>query len=139
MWYDYKKIFYEDETYEKTVEILDDSLDFELHNKCKIIGDSTFHGTSITEFEIPSSIETIEIEAFEGCENLKVVKFNEGLKKIEKNAFMGCYYLGPNVSLPDSLEELEKGAFAFCGAIKRIDLPAFFITNDRSHGKYATI
>ncbi len=122
MWYDYKNIFYEDENYTKAVEIMNESDNYELHENCQIIGDSVFHGQEFDDFEIPASVKTIEIEAFQNCSRLRSLKFNEGLKKIEVNAFANCYGLGPFLSIPNSVEKMEKGAFAFCSSIKKIEL-----------------
>jgi len=123
MWYDYKDIFYEDKTFEKTVELINERREtYILHDKCKIIGDSTFHKCNIKKMDIPSSVEEIETEAFVECQNLKNVKFNEGLKKIGACAFEGCFSLGPDLRLPNSLETLEQGAFAYCCSLKYITL-----------------
>lgn len=50
---------------------------------------------------LPSTLEIIECNAFKECENLKSVKFPDGLKKIRIGAFALSGI--ENVTLPASL------------------------------------
>lgn len=111
MWQDYKEVFYENDKFLKTVESMQDLENYELHENCEIIGDSTFHGNEkLTTFVCPKNLQTIEIEAFVNCSHLKKVVFNEGLKRIEENAFGNCSSLS-SIILPNSLEYIGPNAF----------------------------
>ncbi len=82
----------------------------------KIIGDSAFKDTNVTEILIPSSVETIGGSAFSSCGKLKNVTFSDGLIKIGSNAFYGCGYL-EQIVIPKSVKEICDGAFLDCMAI----------------------
>ena len=45
---------------------------------------------SLTEIEIPDSVQEIEYDMFYGCKSLKKVTFGKGLTKIGENIFAGC-------------------------------------------------
>ena len=59
---------------------------------------------ALTSIEIPSTVNTIKSYAFSDNKNLKTVKFNKGLKKVEEAAFSKCSI--KELNYPDSLEEI---------------------------------
>ncbi len=63
----------------------------------KIPKNTFWHLSGITEIILPDSLETIEEFAFDGCSNLKTVKFGQGVKHVGENAFQNC----------ESLEKVE--------------------------------
>ena len=65
----------------------------------------------ITEFSIPSSIETICENAFGYAENLKSIEIPNSVKVIEKHAFIGCLKL-KSVTGGLGLEKIGTQAFA---------------------------
>ena len=86
-----------------------------------------YNGTA-TDIEIPSEINGYTIteigrEAFFKNTNLKSLVLNEGLLRIESNAFALCYNMA-SVSFPDSLEFIDTDAFRFCEYLQEIHLPA---------------
>ena len=55
---------------------------------------------TIISVVMPDSIEEIGREAFNYCLNLKEIKFNSSLKRIDKEAFYGCFSIeSPNSSI----------------------------------------
>lgn len=82
----------------------------------KHIGFAAFANSEITKVTIPRGVETVDVSAFMGCENLKRVKFGFGLKKICGYAFQGCGL--ESIVLPASVEEIDYAAFAFCEVLK---------------------
>ena len=84
---------------------------------------------------LPYTIEKINNNAFEGCINLLSVEFNEDdnepskLKVIDDFAFYKCEKLS-NIILPESLQQINGAAFAFCNGLKQIKVPAEFIDGD---------
>lgn len=78
----------------------------------KYIAADALKYTNIQSIVIPSSVESIGDFAFEGCDELTTVTFNEGLKYIGTAAF---YMSGiTTLNLPDSLETIDQGAFMHC-------------------------
>ena len=90
-------------------------------NTVKSINAYAFYDASITSVEIPSSVETIGLGIFEYCDQLKTIKFHEGLKSIGNDAFHGCTAL-ENLKLPDGLVELG-AAFYQCTGLKSVEIP----------------
>ncbi len=106
------------------------------------IGSAAFQGcTGLTEISIPDSVTELGERAFWGCMNLKNVKLSSALKRIPCQVFNGTAiesivipeglevisggmknYYGvfggsPNlssISIPDSVTEIEEGAFSGC-------------------------
>ena len=69
------------------------------------------------------SVEVIGMRAFHGHDMEQIV-IPEGIKIIERNAFMNCLNL-KSVVLPASLEELLPHAFAHCDSLEVFDLNGF--------------
>ena len=82
----------------------------------KHIGFAAFANSEITEVVIPRGVESIDVNAFMGCEALKSIKIGFGLKKVGGYAFQGCGFT--SVVLPASVEEIGYAAFAFCESLK---------------------
>jgi hypothetical protein len=91
---------------------------------CTIIGNDVTNNTlSKHAFSDFDKLETVTLSdkiivsesSFEGCEALTYVSFNESYRpsSIGKNAFKGCINL--SIAIPDSIEEIEDGAFEGCG------------------------
>lgn len=75
------------------------------------IADSAFKDSNkLEKITIPSSVEVIEKNAFNNCDNLKTVNFDLGssLKKISLGAFAKCDKL-ESFTIPSSVEILESG------------------------------
>lgn len=64
----------------------------------------------------PSTLKKIEKRVFANHHNLYEVEFNEGLEKIEDEAFSNCTNLGKfkNIKCPASLQEIGNRAFYNC-------------------------
>lgn len=76
------------------------------------IGRSTllfYNCDSLKHIEIPSSVQIIAEQAFDGC-NLESVKFNEGLLQIMNNAFTSSLLTG-DVVLPSTLDYIGGSNF----------------------------
>lgn len=70
-----------------------------------------FQGSELCEIRLPATLRVIGVRAFLACSNLKTVWLPEGLRVIEKSAFLRSGL--QSVSFPASLEEIYDGAF--CG------------------------
>ena len=109
---------------------------FEKGSQLKTIwGDSCYGAftncTSLTSIEIPASVETIEMCAFQGCTALTTVTFEKGsqLKTIEgvswiysrsySGAFSDCTSL-TSIEIPASVEKIGVAAFKGCTALTTV-------------------
>lgn len=64
-------------------------IDISLNSKFQVIEKEAFFSTNIKSFYIPSSVNKIDVGAFDFCNNLLIVEIGENsqLKSIEKNIF----------------------------------------------------
>ena len=109
----------------------------------KEIGENCFKNSELEHIDIPDEVTVIGSEAFSGSSivSISIPK----VKKIENNAFTGCYKL-ISIILPDELEDIPsgytkylggdytldniwnahsfKGAFEGCRLLENISLPA---------------
>ena len=71
--------------------------------------------TSLTSIEIPASVKTVGLAAFDGCSKLASVTFENGsqLKTIDDLAFGYCTSL-TSIEIPASVETIGTAAFAYC-------------------------
>lgn len=79
-----------------------------------------FEGVAIRSVVLPSSIETIENDAFSWCEELHSLVCSSGLTQIGKCAFEGCNL--SSLLLPESIRFIGDSAFA-CNDNLSLDEP----------------
>ena len=65
---------------------------------------------AIKEINIPNSVKTIGVHAFESCLNLEKITLGNGLEIIENNAFTYCQSL-KELSIPASVKSIGNNAF----------------------------
>lgn len=87
----------------------------------KIIGQDSFKSTNIVSVSIPDSIETIWIEAFAECQNLKDINFGTGLIEIGNQAFRDCDSLEV-LKLPQGVKYVDNIAVK-CKSLKEVFIP----------------
>ena len=82
----------------------------------EISSDAFKNATGIRELYIPSKVERIYWNAFEGCTSLETVIFAENsmLSELYDSAFMNCVSL-KNINLPDSITMIGQSVFEGCG------------------------
>ena len=85
------------------------------------IGHWSFQRTQLNSVKFGKGLKSIEYCAFDGCESLEKVTFEEGLEFIGEYAFKANSLL-KTVKLPDSLITLGYGAFDNCSALESIYL-----------------
>ena len=83
------------------------------------IGECAFAFTKLKKIELPILLIAIGAGAFNNCEQLEEIVFNENLQTIGDNAFLMCTSL-KEVHLPSSLEEIGCEAFSGCDSLVRI-------------------
>ncbi|MDC0278360.1 leucine-rich repeat domain-containing protein, partial [Akkermansiaceae bacterium] len=109
------------------------------------IGDYAFNGcTSLTSITIPDSVRSIGEAAFYQCSSLTKIEVGGGnvnyadTNGILFNAEMTLLHTypagkkNPNYTIPDSITNIEVGAFLYCTSLTRISLP-YRITNIGSY------
>lgn len=82
------------------------------------------YGQTLTNLEtlvLPASITEIPNQVFKNCKKLVNVNWEDlvNLKTIGEEAFM-CTAIGPTFYVPNSVEEIKKGAFEDCDNIKTL-------------------
>ena len=80
---------------------------------------SAFTGTALQELVIPSNVQEIGDNAFNGCIRLSSLTLSEGIRVIEEMAFSNCSDL-TEVLIPASVECLGDGVFSDCLAMTQI-------------------
>ena len=118
-----------------------------LHMRPKVIGEYAYScSPTLTQVELPSSVQEIQDNAFADCTALESATFEKGsqLRSIGDSAFLGCplsamevpdgtetigdyAFWGcqfTNVYLPDSITSLDHGAFLDCNRLEAISLPS---------------
>lgn len=76
----------------------------------------------VEEIILPDSVEYIASYAFNGCEQLRTVKFGAGLKRVGEMAFNICPKL-ESLSFPEGMEYM-KFPFVSCTSLKEVYIPA---------------
>lgn len=75
---------------------------------------------TIESVRLPSTLQAIAHDAFNGCIALSEIQIPNGVEVIGKRAFRGCSKLG-RVVLPDTLDVLEPYAFSLCKSLKSLE------------------
>ncbi len=95
----------------------------EIPDTVKTIHMNAFEGCSkLISVSIPCSTSSIEDSAFEGCSGIRVVSFGNGVKSIGDNAVRGCSSI-TTVELPETVEEIGQGAFSGCSRLSAVSMP----------------
>lgn len=79
------------------------------------IGVDAFLEASLIKLSLPSTVTTIEKDAFWNCTSLTNIKLNDGLQVIGYNAFYNCQFT--SLIIPSSVTTIEEGAFINCNKI----------------------
>lgn len=76
----------------------------------------------LVQVTIPSTVETIDADAFYGCGALETVVIADGVTGIGERAFGGCAKLA-EITLPESVNSIGQIAFSDCASLRSIRLP----------------
>lgn len=94
----------------------------------QVIGESAFESTGLTSLLVPRSVTTVGTDAFNNCENLSKVYFNNPYTILGTSVFYSCANL-TEVHLPDSLTMITggtsywNGLFSECPNLTSITIP----------------
>ena len=78
---------------------------------------AAFAPAGLSSYTVPSNVQVCGEYAFAWCPELKEIHFNEGLKSIWGDCFVGDY-LDCDIVLPSTLESLDPYAFRSCRGVK---------------------
>ena len=99
----------------------------EINSNVSGIGSSVFYNSGIRSIRIPSNVKTIAAQAFQGCNNLTDLVFEEGIEYIGypqygsygSNQFASCRSL-LETTIPNSVIAIASYAFYDCQNLKKI-------------------
>ena len=87
------------------------------------IGIASFLGCeNLTALKFPSSLKTILAEAFYTCENIQKIDLPESIRSIGVDSFNGCGFR--ELEIPNGIELMDSGAFSDCRKLERAILPS---------------
>ncbi len=93
---------------------------YHVPNTVTAIASGAFHScVFVEEYYIPSSVETIQSQAFWENQNLKKIHFSEGLQRIADNCFVWCNQL-ESIVIPSTVIDISYGAFTECYGLKEV-------------------
>lgn len=106
--------------------------DIKMHDEITTIGKQAFQSCAVERIELPGHLDSIPFGLFCSCSDLTSVTVPDGVTRIEDMAFSGCRNL-VEVNLPNSVIEIGKLAFEYCGfknfifpnSLKTIERDAF--------------
>ena len=76
----------------------------------------------IKNIYIPSSVTSIDSNAFSGCQSLQSITIPDGVTSISENAFYGCYSL-QSINIPDGVTSIGNNTFYNCYSLQSITIP----------------
>ena len=91
------------------------------------IGEYAFWGTTMTSINIPTSVTTIDNNAFDSCINLTSIDIPWSVTSIGSNVFSCCYELS-HVTLPWGITSIPEWAFGYCYNLHTIEIPSSVTT-----------
>ena len=77
-------------------------------------------GKKSTDYSIPNSVTTIDVDAFYGCSTLTTVTIPNSVTSIGSCAFYGCSGL-TSVTIPNSVTSIDYNAFDGCKALTKVN------------------
>ena len=78
--------------------------------------------TQLTNAKLSNQIQTIPSQTFSGCTALESCTFPKSLVKIQNSAFQKAAFT--TLQFPDTLREIEYGAFYQCDKLQTVSFPA---------------
>ena len=104
------------------------SLDGVLFNKDKTKIICYPSGKTLSHYDIPNSVISIDVDAFEDCTFLKNIILSNNVAFIENWTFYNCTSL-KSITIPDSVTTIGDDAFCNCTSLKKIYISNNFNIN----------
>ena len=94
-----------------------------LPSSLETIEDNAFSDChSLEEITIPNSVTDLGVYAFSSCYKMKKITLSKGLTELKDRTFQNCQSLS-FIEIPDSVNEIGQGLFAGCKSLRSIILP----------------
>lgn len=95
--------------------------DVELSDNLTVIGRCAFMLSGLTSVNIPDSVTTIDVSAFQACDGLTTVEIPDSVVEIGYGAF--CYSEGlESVKIGDGVTTIEDEAFSDCPNLSSVEI-----------------
>ena len=111
------------------------SLDNSLYNKT--LTTLIRSRSDVTEISLPSTVTTIEMDAYGGCLELVSITIPDTITTIGIFAFGYCSNLR-SVTIPDSITIIDKGVFEYCASLTSFNIPDGVTIIDSQAFQYCT-
>lgn len=79
--------------------------------------------STLSEYNVPDTVNRLISRTFQYCEALEHVSIPEGVTTLPQNAFIGAINL-KSVDLPSTLTTIETNCFAWCHSLNDPEIPA---------------
>ncbi len=87
------------------------------------IGSGAFKNSALVSVSLPSTLKSIDVNAFNGCTYLASIVIPEGVASIGRCAFYGCSSLA-SVTFPSSVKTVGSQAFYRCSSLQEAHAPS---------------
>lgn len=101
---------------------------FPADSKLSIIDSYAFFQTGIESFVMPSTLCVLGLGAFQACDKLSQITFNNTIDNISAMCFAFCELL-TKINLPNSITKISMAAFYACG-LTELKLPSKIVEID---------
>ena len=92
-----------------------------LHDGLEEIGEYAFQMcTSLRGIDVPPTVKSIGVAAFQECSTLTTVTLHDGLEEICEEAFSECTSL-ERIGIPPTIKAIHNSAFNGCSRLKRFE------------------
>ena len=95
----------------KLVRYSGNNIDVTIPSGVETIGVEAFEGTDVERVILPDSVITIKYGAFKNCKKLRKIELPETLTDIEAEAFLDCENL-LSVKIPDNIKIIKESTFS---------------------------
>ncbi len=97
--------------------------EFEIPSGVETIGENAFGGTGLKEVVLPDSVKTVGNFAFYSCVHLSSFKSGAGLQSLGESALGECISLA-DITLNEGLTTIGEACFSGCTSLKDISIPS---------------
>ena len=101
-----------------------DLVSVQLPSSVVSIDQNAFKGcTKLSSINIPDSTATIGFGAFEGCTGLNSISIPSSVTSIGEYAFRDCSSLSGAINIPNGITSIKRGTFEGCSSLSDITIP----------------
>ncbi len=105
-----------------------------LPSTLKVIGKEAFQNCSITTVDIPDSVLSIGEGAFRYCELLRNISIGNSINNLEQYVFADCDSL-INITIPENVLTISVRLFIYCDSLSNLEISGVWNCNDGQTNK----